>query len=70
MPQEKWPCGGDHRSHRRPNAKMYIWHGRDVMMNEGQAGNIGQLLLGIFIDLVGLDFDRRSLVGQNLLDRH
>jgi hypothetical protein len=37
---------------------MDIGHGRDVMMNKGQTGNVAQLLLRLLVDVIGPDFDR------------
>jgi hypothetical protein len=49
---------------------MHIRHGRDVMMNKGQAGNVAQLLLRLFINVISPDFHRDFTSREGLLDRH
>ena len=61
---------GDHRTDGRTDAQMHVRHGRDMMMDEWQTGDIRQLLPGFLVDVIGPDFHWHALVGMNLLDRH
>ena len=42
----------------------------NVMMNEGQRGDVGELYFGFVVDVVSPDFDRHSLLVQGLHDWH
>jgi hypothetical protein len=61
---------GDHRTDGGADAQVHIRHGGDVMMNEGQAGDVGQLLPRLFIDVIGPDLDRDALRCDDFPDRH
>jgi hypothetical protein len=58
------PLGGDHRAHCRALAPMRVRHHGQMLEQEGQAGDVAQLLLGLLLDrdAAGPRLDRR-LVG-------
>jgi hypothetical protein len=61
---------GDYGTNSGTDTEMHVRHGGDVVMDEGQTGDIGQLPLRFLIDIVSPDFDWNALRGQNFLDRH
>ena len=64
------PARGDHRADRRTDAEMDIRHRRHVVMDDGQRGDVGQLVARSVIDVVGPDADRDGARGKGLAYRH
>lgn len=61
---------GDHRTDGGTNTEMYIRHGRHMMVDEGQGRDVGKLLAGSVIDVIGPDMDRHLRPLEGLMDRH
>ena len=62
--------GGDYRADGVTDAQMHVGDGGDAVVDEGQAGDAGELPLRAFVDVVGPDLDRRGGPVKNLFYGH